>query len=160
MGSILGLGRGKKNASYALKGFDYLKDNSLINQAQDVGGAGLDLLGGFLGIGGQQGFQDALSNFREGVGYQDQLKQGSDVIAGNAAVRGNLNSGATLKGLTSYGQGLANQSLMDFLGLAQGAAAGGQQAALGVGAAGTSGGSTAASTQPQNKGLLGRFFGI
>lgn len=160
MGKILGLGRGKTNANYALKGFDYATENPLLNQAQDVGSAGLGLLGGFLGMGGEQGFQDALSNFREGIGYQDQLKQGTDAIAGNAAVRGNLNSGATLKGITNYGQNLANQSLMQFLGLAQGAAAGGQQAALGTTAAGTSGGSTAASTQPQNKGLLGRFFGI
>lgn len=157
---VLGLGRGKTNANYALKGFDYLQDNPLIQKSQDVGAGGLDLLGGFLGTGGQEGFQTALDNFRTGIGYQDQLKQGTDAITGSAAARGNLNSGATLKALQGYGQGLANRSLMDFLGIAQGAASGGQQAALGTGAAGTSGGSTAASTQPQNKGILGRFFGL
>jgi hypothetical protein len=157
--SVLGLGRGKTNANYALKGFDYLKDNQNIQQAQDVGSQGLGLLGGFLN-GDQGQFQGALDQFRGGVGYQDQLKQGTDAIAGSAAARGNLNSGATLKALQGYGQGLANQSLMQFLGLAQGAADMGQKAALGTGAAGTSGGSTAAKTQPENKGILGRFFGM
>ena len=75
MGSILGLGRGKKAAKYALQGFNYLQDNPLIQQAQDVGSAGYGVLNSFLS-GDQDTFNQGLANFREGSGYQDQLKQG------------------------------------------------------------------------------------
>ena len=82
--SVFGLGRGKTNANYALKGFDYLKDNQNIQQAQDVGSQGLGLLGGFLG-GDEGQFQQALDNFRTGTGYQDQLQQGTDAITGSGS---------------------------------------------------------------------------
>lgn len=41
--------------------------------------------------------------------YQFQLQQGLDAVQGSAAARGNLRSGATLKALTEYGQGMASQ---------------------------------------------------
>lgn len=41
-------------------------------------------------------------------GYQFRLNQGLNAITGNAAARGMLNSGATLKGLTNYSQDYAS----------------------------------------------------
>ena len=158
VGGVLGGRRDNKASRLALTGYNYLQDNPLINQSQEVGSQGLGLLGGFLG-GDEGQFQQALNNFRTGTGYQDQLQQGTDAITGSAAARGSLNSGATLKALQGYGQGLANQSLMQYLGLAQNAANMGQQSALGVGAAGSSGGGTAGQIKANTPGIAGRIFG-
>lgn len=46
-------------------------------------------------------FSDQLQN---DPGYQFRMKSGQDALEGSAAARGNLNSGATLKALTRYGQ--------------------------------------------------------
>lgn len=64
---------------------------------------------------------NALGQLRQGVDYgeivaglendpfyQFQLQQGLDAAQGSAAAGGNLRSGATLKALTQYGQGMAS----------------------------------------------------
>jgi hypothetical protein len=43
--------------------------------------------------------------------YQFQLKQGLGAVEGSAAARGNLRSGATLKDLTEFSQGLASSQI-------------------------------------------------
>jgi len=55
VGNIFGLGRGRENAGYALKGFNYLRDNPVINQAQGVGQGATGLLAGALGVPGYGG---------------------------------------------------------------------------------------------------------
>lgn len=68
--------------------------------------------------------------FQATPGYQFMLDQGQKAIDNSAASTGSLFSGATLKSLQGYGQGLANQEYGNFLNrLAQGAASG--QAAAG-----------------------------
>jgi hypothetical protein len=52
-------------------------------------------------------------NFQKDPGYQFQFGQGMNAIQGSAAAGGNLLSGATLKALQKYGNGLANQSYND-----------------------------------------------
>jgi hypothetical protein len=53
--------------------------------------------------------------FTESPGYQFRLKEGQKAIERSAAARGNILSGATLKGLTRYGQDYATSDYDNFL---------------------------------------------
>lgn len=57
------------------------------------------------------GFQ----NYLNSTGYQFAKNQGLGAINGNAAASGMLDSGATLKALNNYGQGLAAQRFDNYL---------------------------------------------
>lgn len=50
-----------------------------------------------------------LANFQNSPGYQFQLQQGENAVLNNASATGGVNSGNTLKALTQFGQGVANQ---------------------------------------------------
>jgi len=54
-------------------------------------------------------YGDIVANLENDPFYQFQLQQGLDAVQGSAAAGGNLRSGATLKALTEYGQGMASQ---------------------------------------------------
>jgi len=49
-----------------------------------------------------------LQNFQGDPGYQFRLGEGMKALQNSAAAKGNLNSGATLKALTRYGQDFAS----------------------------------------------------
>lgn len=92
----------------------------------------------------------AFQNYLNSTGYNFQLGQGTSAITGSSAAKGILNSGATAKALTQYGQGLASQSFNNYLGnlsnvngQQQATANAGTTAATAVGQAGTSGGAGA-----------------
>lgn len=87
-------------------------------------GAGYKALGDYqatLGEGGVPGTpqqapvgagtarQGVINKFQQSPGYQFALKQGVDTINQNAASRGLTGGGATLKALTRYGEGMADQ---------------------------------------------------
>lgn len=57
----------------------------------------------------QQQQQAAFDSFRATPGYQFSLDEGNRSVQASAAARGGLNSGATLKALTRFGQGYADQ---------------------------------------------------
>lgn len=156
MGKALGLGGGKKAAKYDLTGYTYAKNNPLLQQSQAAGSGALGLVGGALGLGGVEGQQQSFGNFLNSIGYQSQLKAGQDAIAGSAAARGMLNSGATLKALNSYGQNLAQQGYQNYLANLMGVSNLGQSAALGTGELGkASAGESYA--KARGGGLLGRL---
>lgn len=94
-----------------------------------AGNALADLLniGGNRSAGAARGYQ----NFLNSTGYQHQFSQGQEAITTSNAARGLLNSGETLKRLTTFGQGLAAQSFQNYLANVAGVAN------LGLGAAGT-----------------------
>ena len=69
----------------------------------NLGGSALSPLGG----GNSQ--QDAFALFRNTPGYQFGLDQGVKAVQSSAAARGGLNSGATLKALTKFGNDYADQ---------------------------------------------------
>lgn len=103
---------------------------------------------------GDPGAQDAaFQNFLGSTGYRSQLAAGQQAITGSAAASGLLNSGATLKSLNRFGQGLAQQGFTNFLGNLQtvagrGAASAGTTAgAIGQLGAGAAGAAQAAGTQ-------------
>lgn len=153
IGSLIG-GSSSKSASKAaaqqsLTGYNYLTNpntgvGSVIKQGTAANTAAGDLLG-VNGAEGQARSAPAFQNYLGSTGYNFQMDQGSRAITGNTASKGLLNSGATAKALTSYGQGLASQSFGNYLNqlnqqTTQGLTASGQ-----VGAAGTGGGANAAS---------------
>ena len=55
-------------------------------------------------------FQDQQFNFESDPGYQFRLQEGQKAIQNQAAARGGLLSGATLKALSTYNQGQAAQN--------------------------------------------------
>ncbi len=60
-------------------------------------------------IGNQPTYQNTLANLVNDPGYQFRLQQGQQTLENSAAARGNLLSGATLKDLAGYSQGMASQ---------------------------------------------------
>lgn len=83
-----------------------------------------DELGYLLGLGDQSGYQGinsangnfgsllqpfSMADYQEDPGYAFRLAQGTKALQNSAAAKGNLLSGAYLKGLDNYSQGLASQ---------------------------------------------------
>mgnify|MGYP006935477957 CR=1 FL=1 len=64
------------------------------------------------GIGVEQGPRSV--SYEQSPGYQFQMDEGLKAIQRNAAARGRLDSGDTLKALQSYGQGLASQDFQNY----------------------------------------------
>lgn len=60
-------------------------------------------------IGKQPDYQNVLANLASDPGYQFRMQQGQERLENSAAARGNLLSGATLKDLMGYSQGMASQ---------------------------------------------------
>lgn len=58
----------------------------------------------------------AFDNYLNSTGYNFQLDQGSRAITGSSAAKGMLNSGATAKALTQYGQNLGSSYFNNYLG--------------------------------------------
>lgn len=67
--------------------------------------AGARALGGMEGEEFKRDF--TMADFQADPGYQFRMQEGMKALQGSAAARGSLNSGATLKALTKYGQDFA-----------------------------------------------------
>lgn len=137
-----------KAAETARLGFDYLKGSPLGTSYLPNGGVANNAIGNLLGVTGDPTAQNnAFSNYQNSTGTQFQLDEGSKAITTNSAAKGLLNSGATLKALTKYGQNLGSTTFNNYLsqlgglqqaGLSAGGAiggAGGQAGAVGANAA-------------------------
>lgn len=59
---------------------------------------------------------EAFKKYQDSTGYQFRLGQGTQAIDRSAASRGGLNSGATLKALDRYGQGIGSAEFGNYLG--------------------------------------------
>jgi len=84
------------------------------------------------GLNGAAGYNDAMSQFRTGPGYQFQMDQGLDAINRGAAARGGLASGNNTVDIMKYAQGMADQSWQQNLNNLSGMANTGMQAAQGM----------------------------
>lgn len=155
----------------ALTGYNYLKNNPLMNQAQGAGSTALGAQGtlqgqegALLGLGGDTAAANAAyQNYLGSTGYKFQLGQGQQAVDSNAASKGMLNSGATAKALTQYGQNLGSSYFNNYLGQLgglnsqyQGTVNAGLGAAQAVGQAGTQGGIAQAN---ENANIFGSLFG-
>jgi len=97
-------------------------------------------LNAFNAIQSEMGLGEApegYGGFQATPGYQFAVDQGTRALEGSAAAGGNLRSGATMKALQNYGQGMANQEYGNYMSrlgtLANmGQAAAGNQAAAGA----------------------------
>jgi len=121
----------------SLTGFRYLTGNEGVNDAQRMGTQAGQQLAGQIGQGGQfqqmlgmgqalmgmggnspeaqRRAQEAFQQYQNSTGFQFRMGEGTNAITGNAATRGLLNSGATLRGLNDYGQGMASQEFGNFM---------------------------------------------
>lgn len=72
------------------------------------GGQGFGRLQDLYGLNGQDAMERAASTFQESPGYQFRLDQGVDALDRSAAAKGMLRSGAQMKALTDFGQGMAS----------------------------------------------------
>lgn len=115
-----------------------------------------------LGIGtddGSKGYGALMKKFtakdyHQSPGYQFQLNQGNQQLLNTSSATGGVNSGNTLKALTQYGQGLANQDYQQAdnnftqrqeqeFGMLDTVAGSGQNAAANLGALGNQAAATA-----------------
>jgi hypothetical protein len=99
------------------------------------------------------------SGFQETPGYEFAFNEGQRALEGSAAAGGNLRSGATMKALTSYGQGMANQEYGNYLArlgslAGMGQAAAGNQAAAGANFGGMSSNALSAIGNAQSAGAI------
>lgn len=104
--------------------------------------------------------QQVGTSFQESPGYRFAFDEGVRAVDSAAAARGMLNSGARLRALTQYGQGVANQEYGNWFNRLQGLAGMGQNAAAMTGSAGANaasgiGNAQIAGGQAQAAGIVG-----
>ena len=146
-GSLLG-GSSKKSAAntaaqHDLTGFNYLTNPntgvaSVVKNGVNANQAQSDLLSG-----NNAAQNTAFNNYRNSTGYNFQMDQGTRAITGSAASKGLLNSGATAKALTSFGQGLADSTFNNYFSQLGTLSNNGLTASGQIGSAGNSGGQAA-----------------
>lgn len=142
IGSLIG---GHSAAKQAMTGYNYLTGKSGVQSYVDQGkSAEGDVSALLTGGPNSAAANSAFNNYLNSSGYQFQLKQGTNAITGSAAAKGILNSGATAKALTGYGQDLASTTFNNYLNQLGTVAERGLTASGQIGAAGTQGGATAA----------------
>lgn len=76
---------------------------------RQAGATALNQLGQLTATGGEFNRPFSMADFQADPGYQFRMQQGLQALQGSAAARGGLLSGAALKGIEQYGQGLASQ---------------------------------------------------
>lgn len=74
-----------------------------------------DVINSFLGLNGSAAGQEAFNTWLNSTDYQFTTDRGIGAITGNAATRGVLNSGSTLKALQKFGQNNAQQYVGNWL---------------------------------------------
>lgn len=135
-----------KAAETARLGFDYLKGSPLGTQYLPTGGVANNAIGNLLGVGGDPtAANNAFSNYQNSTGTQFQLGEGQKAVTTSNAAKGLLNSGATLKALTRYGQNLGSTTFNNYLSQLGGLQQAGLQAGGAIGGAGSQAGATGAS---------------
>lgn len=112
------------NSNNALAADIYGQNKATLAPFVAQGGAATSYINQLLGLGGPSGSNplapgaanDAFSAFRNSDGYNFRLNPGAQAVTNNAAVKGWLNSGATLKALQTYGQNTASSEFGTYLG--------------------------------------------
>lgn len=148
-----------KAAQQAFTGYNYLTsgpgaaaNTGYINNGAAANNSTAQLLGQApVTAGTTNGF----NNYLNSTGYNFQLKSGQDAISGNAASKGILNSGATAKALTTFGQGLGATSFNNYLGQLNNLSDQGQKQLGTVGEIGTAAGGKSADINAQGAAAMG-----
>lgn len=157
MGSIFGGSKTKstQTSNSSNQGYGAISSalTPTLNQTGTATSAIQNLLG--LGSGGGPAQDQAFQNYRDNSGYNFQMQQGQQAIAGSQAAKGLLDSGSTGKALTTFGQGLADQSLNNYLTQTTSLANLGLSAGNTISGAGNVSNSTGTSSGSSKKGLGG-----
>lgn len=98
---------------------------------REIGASALNQYAQMLGIqtpGGTPGEAPDRSAFYQSPGYQFRLGEGIKAVERSAAARGSLQSGAAMKAVQRYGEGLASQEYGNYMTQLGGLAGAGQQA--------------------------------
>lgn len=95
----------------------------------DAGRNALDAYSGELGLSDAAKGGTFQSGFKTTPGYQFQLDQGREGVQNSLAALGMKSSGAGLKAITKYSQGLADQTYSNYLDRLSAASVGGQHQA-------------------------------
>lgn len=144
-GGMMSSSGSKSAAKQALTGYNYLTGSKGVQGYVDNGNNAGDMQAQLLGAKPvTPGTTSAFDNYLNSTGYDFQMDQGTRAITGSAAAKGLLNSGATAKALTTFGQGLASQSFNNYLTQLHDVSNSGLTASGQIGAAGTGGGASAA----------------
>lgn len=151
---------GSKSSSSSQSGNtnnDFLKN--ALGGSVGTGANAMSSIANLLGVGGADNGQSsqAFQNYLGSSGYKFMMDSGSKAITDNAATKGTLNSGATLKGVTQYGQNLGSTQFNNYLSQLQGLVSGGQGAANTIAGAGQF--SKANSSAHQQNGIIPGLFG-
>ena len=105
---------GKKESSDA-----HNVNNGMLTQALSpvvgAAGQGTNAMTSLLGLNGSDAQNAGFQNYADSAGAKFTLDQGSQAITDNNAANGMLRSGATLKALTRFGQGNAQQYVQDYM---------------------------------------------
>lgn len=142
-------GGSKQSSSSSNQAYNYL--NGALSPTVATGTAANDQAADALGVGSDpNGAAQGVQNYFNSAGGQFTMNQGTQAIQNDAAAKGLLNSGATLKALQTYGQGTGQQYYQNYLSNLQQLAANGNQAAGIIGGAGQ----TSTSSGNSNNGLI------
>jgi hypothetical protein len=145
---LIGLRAARDARNSANQGFNFLRSNEGVQQAQQQGQVAGANIQGLLGIGGDPAAaEQAFEQYRGSTGYQFRLGQGLSAITQSGAARGLLNSGATAKAAIGFGQNLASGEFQNYLAQLQGTQATGLNAAYNTASQGTSAGVAAGNAQ-------------
>lgn len=118
MSSIFGGSKSKQSSSSQSSSYNqaypWLRDT--YGGAAQTGLNGTNALSALLGLSGDPSkYQDAFNNYKDSTGYDFMFDEGQRAINGNAAAKGSLQSGATLKALNQYGTNIASTYYNNYL---------------------------------------------
>lgn len=156
--SVFGGSSSKNKSSSGNNAFNFLMD--ALGGNVSTGSNAIETIANLLGIGSGEGSgasDAAFNSYKNSTGFQNRLKTGSDAITGNAAAKGLLNSGSTLKGLDTFGQNLGSEEFNNYLKQVGGLASTGLNAAQIIGGAGQYGESSGKGSS--QTGIIPALFG-
>ena len=149
-GGMMSKSGSKSAAQQAMTGYNYLTGDKGVQSYVDNGNNANNMMAQLTGAAPlTAGTTNAFNNFTNSTGYNFMMDSGERAITGSAAARGILNSGATAKALTEFGQNLGSTTFQNYFNDLNAVGNSGLTASGQIGAAGTTGGGNA-STATQN----------
>lgn len=98
----------------------------------DTGGQALSQVADLMGLNGPEAQAAARDGFQTDPGYQFRLSEGVKALDQSATARGGLYSGAAMKALNRYGQGVASEEYGNYFNRLSDLAGKGQNAATNI----------------------------
>lgn len=149
--------KSSQNSESGNHAFGFLKDalGGAVGQAPNA----MNSIGNLLGVNGGPAQSQGLQNYMDSGAFNSIINEGSKAITGNNASRGLLQSGATGKALTMFGQDKAQQKIDSYINNLS------NLGQLGLGAAGIVGNAGSYATQQgkssgsSSNGIVNSLFG-